>query len=155
MKTARLGRTSKVVLDTNILVGIIDRVDVLHVSAVALVIGAQASGREVVFLDFLVEEALGVLVRRAKQRKTHPPDLELVVARLRSWQSAGFIVSTSKELAGAFGAILDVVAESAGALNPNDAKIVVLQRSGFIGEIVTLDRALSEFPSLLVFEVAP
>lgn len=155
LKTAEPDLTTKVVLDTNLLVGVIDANDTLHFDASALVHGAQRSGRSIVFLDFLVEGALGVLVRRAKQRRTNPPNLELVVETLRHWQRKGLVVSTTKELDGVLESILDVVTESAGVLNPNDAKIVLLQRSGSIGELATLDRALASFPGLCLYQALP
>lgn len=41
-----------------------------------------------------------------------------------------------------FGAVLDVMKDAAGALNFNDALLVVLQRNGAIADVASFDRAL-------------
>lgn len=56
-----------------------------------------------------------------------------------------------RDLDGCLPRVLSLVEESGGKLNPNDAKLVLLQRDGVIGELATFDLALAAFPRLLVF----
>lgn len=48
----------------------------------------------------------------------------------------------SRDIAARFSAILDVVEATGGAVNFNDALLVVLQREGAIGEVASFDEAL-------------
>ncbi|MBE7483102.1 MAG: hypothetical protein HS104_24405 [Polyangiaceae bacterium] len=61
---------------------------------------------------------------------------------VRRWHEAGQIAPVSGDVGRRFGAIMDVVEASAGALNFNDALLVVLQREGAIGDVASFDRAL-------------
>ena len=58
-----------VVLDANVLVGLLDRNDALHVAATQLVGRITGSGHTVVLLDFCLAEALSVLCRRTRERR--------------------------------------------------------------------------------------
>jgi predicted nucleic acid-binding protein len=46
-------------------------------------------------------------------------------------------------LEGIFPDVLDVVKQSGGSLNFNDATLVALQRKGFIDEVATFDATLA------------
>ena len=61
-----------VVLDANVLVGYFDAHDAQHARASALIERLEAEGHEGVLLDVLVAEAVSVLCRRARERKSSP-----------------------------------------------------------------------------------
>lgn len=73
-----------VVLDANVVVGLFDRSDALHVAATQLIGRITANGDTAVLLDFCVAEALSVLCRRARERKASPPDLSLIFGEVRN-----------------------------------------------------------------------
>lgn len=140
---------SDVVLDANVLIGFVDPGDVHHQRATDVLREIEKAGASVVLLAFVVEEALAVLVRRKRERRgSTTPDLNAFLGMVRAWQEAGLVDEMVAELAGRLPDLLDIVEESHGALNPNDAKLVLLQRTGAIGTIVTFDRNLAEFPAL-------
>lgn len=130
-----------VVLDANVLVGLFDRNDALHVNATRLVGRITSTGDTAVLLDFCLAEALSVLCRRARERKANPPDLGAIFGEVRRLNDAGK-VERVPEHGTTFGAVLDVMDAMAGALNFNDALLVVLQREGAIGDVASFDRAL-------------
>lgn len=91
-------------------------------------------------VDFLVFEALSVLCRRAAQRKTAPPDLAAAVAVVRRWFDGGevrYLAHAAENLAHT---VLDIVTDSQGTLNANDALLVALQREGTIDTLATFDK---------------
>jgi predicted nucleic acid-binding protein len=129
---------SEVVLDANVIVAILDEADALHARARGRIEGLDRDGVHVLLLDFLLAEAVSVLCRRAFERKRRPPELAPVFAWLREQLRRGFVEFAV--LGGdAFAEVLDVVEASRGELNFNDARLVVMQRSGEVGEVVTFD----------------
>ena len=61
--------TPEVVIDTSVLVGLIDREDTWHDAAGTLRNALKASQVRLVYFDCVVNEAISVLARRAKERK--------------------------------------------------------------------------------------
>ncbi len=78
-----------VVLDANVIVGLLYEEDAKQADACALVERIGAAGREVDLVDFLVLEAVSVLGRRADQRKTTPPDFAECMRVVGSWHLLG------------------------------------------------------------------
>ena len=129
---------SDVVLDANVIVGMLDEGDALSVRARALVVKLQAQGHQPVFVDFLLAEALSALCRRSFERKQQPPKLDVIVEWIQEQRREGLVyfpTLTDHD----FGSAQDLVRSSAGALNFNDARLVVMQRSGDIGEVASFD----------------
>jgi predicted nucleic acid-binding protein len=135
---------AEVVLDANVLVGYLDANDVHHARASALIDRLQADGHASVLLDVLVAEAVSVLCRRARERKASPPDLVVVLARIRRWYDAGEIEPALSEVARFFTEVLDVIEASAGALNFNDGLLVVLQRNTIIDDVASFDEGFDK-----------
>jgi predicted nucleic acid-binding protein len=128
-----------VVLDANVLVGLLDGGDALHRRARALVSRLALAGHELVLLDVCMSEALSVLCRRAEQRRHQPPDLSLVLEAWHAWHARGEIFFVTSYADGLFPEVLSVVADSGGRLNVNDALLVVLQRQEIIGDVASFD----------------
>ena len=145
--------TADVVLDANIIVGHLDPGDSQHAKAEEFVEALRNSDFELVLLDFLVEEALSVLSRRAREPKSGALHLGAAIDTVEEWHKAGHIQPTGELLATAFPRVLEIVRKSGGVLNTNDAKLVYLQRSDLIGDVASFDRALSSTPGFrcLVF----
>lgn len=89
-------------------------------------------------------EALSALCRRAFERRRQPPALGAVLGRVRTWHQRGQIVFGGLE-SQSFGGVLDIVEQSRGELNFNDARLVVLQRAGTIGEGASFDPDFDRF----------
>ena len=131
---------AEIVLDANVIVALLYADDSQHQRAVQLTERLEAEGHSLVLIDLLVFEALSVLCRRAAQRKTAPPNLAAAVQTMRRWLEAGevrFLAHEGERLAGS---VLDIVIETAGSLNANDALLVALQRERLIDTLATFDR---------------
>jgi predicted nucleic acid-binding protein len=130
---------AEVVLDANVLVALLYQADVHHDRARELVDRLEREGSTVVMLDFLVQEAVSVLCRRARERKTSPPDLPAVLTAVRGWFRDGQVRAAAQEATRLVDDVLDVIDRTAGALNFNDALVAVLQREGSIEELASFD----------------
>ncbi|MBN1605430.1 MAG: hypothetical protein JW940_02295 [Polyangiaceae bacterium] len=129
---------SDVVLDANVIVGLLDDKDALCAQAHGLVARLRAEGHRPVFIDFLLGEALSALCRRSFERKRQPLELGPVIEWVQEQRRNGLIflpVLTDDDL----GSVLDVVQSSRGELNFNDARLVVMQRNRVIGDVASFD----------------
>jgi predicted nucleic acid-binding protein len=128
-----------VALDANVIVALLYDADVHRKRAVDLIDRLEREGHAVVLLDVLVFEATSVLCRRARERKTAPPDLVKALDAVAEWFDRGYVRSVAELLPSRADELLDVVRQTAGALNVNDAAVVVLARHGVIDAIATFD----------------
>jgi predicted nucleic acid-binding protein len=131
---------AEVVLDANVLVALLYADDSLHQRAVELTTRLENEGHSLVLVDFLVFEALSVLCRRAAQRKTAPPDLAAAVTTMRSWFDSGEVRFLAHEAEHLASTVLDLVTNSEGLLNANDALLIALQHEGAIDTLATFDK---------------
>jgi predicted nucleic acid-binding protein len=140
---------AEVVLDANIIVAALYDGDVHHARANELRAELRRDGHEIVVFDFLVQEAISVLCRRAKERKTNPPDLRAALDVVRKWFESGGVRFVGRESERLASEVLDVILETSGVLNFNDALVVVLKREGAIDHFVSFDPG---FDAILNFE---
>ena len=61
---------------------------------------------------------------------------------MRRWIDAGEVRFLAHECERLAGSVLDIVTETAGSLNANDALLVALQREDVIDTLATFDREL-------------
>lgn len=134
---------SDVVLDANVLVGLLDRNDSLHQRAAELLDRMQRKGDRPVMLDILVAEMVSALCRRATQRKSGQPDLRIVRDQVHAWLEAGIVTFVHDAVAELFEDIVDAAEASSGVLNFNDAALMLLQLEGTIGNVATFDANLA------------
>lgn len=133
---------AEVVLDANVLVGLLDSSDVLAPHAVALLQRLQESGSDPVLLDVCVSEAVSVICRRSQQRKNNPPDLGNALAMIRAAAERGEIRYVAKESERFLPDVLAIVELTAGAVNFNDALLIALQRANVIEDVASFDQGL-------------
>lgn len=139
---------AEVVLDANVIVALLYADDSQHQRAVDLTERLEAEGHSLVLVDFLLFEALSVLCRRAAQRKTAPPDLAAAIATMRNWFDGGEVRFLAHEWERLAASVLDIVTDSAGLLNANDALLVALQHEGAIDTLATFDRQFENVAEL-------
>ena len=136
----------EIVLDANVIVAQIDGGDVLSVRARALGQRLREEGAELVILDVALNEAVSVLCRRARERRGAPPHLSTALAVVRGWAESGVVRWVASEAERLVVPILDVVRDTGGRLNFNDALLAVLQRENFIGEVASFDQGFDVLP---------
>jgi predicted nucleic acid-binding protein len=130
---------SDVVLDANVLVALLYDADVHHARARALATRLETDGHALVLLDILVYEAVSVLCRRARERKTTPPNLEKALDEVLGWLDGGHVRFVADEASPLARDALAVIRDTAGVLNFNDAFLVVLQRKRFFDVLASFD----------------
>ncbi|HKQ69681.1 MAG TPA: type II toxin-antitoxin system VapC family toxin [Polyangiaceae bacterium] len=135
-----------VVIDANVLVALLYQADVHHDRARQLVDRLERDGNTLVMLDFLVYEAVSVLCRRARERKTSPPDLATVLTAVRAWFRDGQVQTAAQEATRFVDNVLDVVDQTGGVLNFNDALVAVLEREGLIEQFASFDPGFDALP---------
>jgi predicted nucleic acid-binding protein len=131
-----------VVVDANVLVGLLDENDSLFTQATALLARLDSEGHVPLVLDIILGEALSVLCRRAVERKTNPPDLARALDQARTWLARGEVAFVGHDHERLLPAAFDVLEETGGKVNVNDAILVVLQREGSIGDVASFDKKL-------------
>lgn len=141
----------KVVLDANVLIGHLDEYDSLHNPAEALIERVRVNGDVTQAIDLVLQEAISVICRRARERKQQAPKLPATLRKVRRWFERGEVGFTQSKLEPLFSEVLDVIEESGGSLNYNDAALVVLQQRGLIGDVATFDANLASFPGFRTF----
>ena len=134
---------AEIVLDANVLVGMLDAGDVQHERAKALVERLRDDGHSTVLLDVLVGEAVSVLCRR-QDRRNRPPELASGVELVRQRFQAGDVTSVQAEATRLGEDVLGVVLATQGALNFNDSLLVVLQREGAIDSVASFDQGFDQ-----------
>ncbi len=131
--------TERVMIDTSVLVALIDARDKFRQAAMALLMAVENSGSLIFYLDCVVIETVGVLCRRSEeQARSHQlptliTDLEHRVPRQRmTW--------TGRKLRRLYPNVIDLVRQSNGQLNFNDALIALVCREFNITTIASFDR---------------
>jgi predicted nucleic acid-binding protein len=76
---------AKVVLDANVIVGLLDEYDSLSGRATKVLEEIHSAGDSQLLLDFVVAEAISVICRRASERKKNIPDLPAVLDQVNRW----------------------------------------------------------------------
>jgi predicted nucleic acid-binding protein len=135
-----------VVLDANVLIAHFDQHDSLHERASAVMQGLRVGGHNAQLLDFVMNEVVSVLCRRAAQRSTNPPELAAILSKILVLYDDGEIEFLPSQIEQRFRSIIEIVRESSGRLNFNDATLCVLQRHAVIGEVATFDQELARYP---------
>ena len=133
----------RVVVDSSVLLGMINPRDIWHERALALRDALLASGAEVLFFDCVAAEVISAAARRLHEKK-----LSAELARLFDALDAQvppasitWIFPDSPRL---YLSIIDMIRSSAGALNFNDALIVLACRERGVDTIASFDSDLDQ-----------
>jgi len=137
---------AKLVLDANVIVGWLDKSDSLNARAMKLLDNIHTAGDSYLLLDFIVSEALSVMCRRACQRKSNAPDLPGILEKVKRLFQRNEIEFVERDIEGVYPDVLEIIGQSAGSLNFNDAALIVLQQRGLIGDVATFDGNLASQP---------
>jgi predicted nucleic acid-binding protein len=81
----------EVVLDANVIVAQLDLADIFSARAHELGRRLRDEDAKIVLVDVLVGEAVSVICRRARERRSLQPNVDATLATVRNWAEAGFI----------------------------------------------------------------
>jgi predicted nucleic acid-binding protein len=136
------------VIDTNVLVGLLDEHDKWHDTAIAIRDALAGVGAELVYFDCVLNEAISVLARRtAEQRR--PDQFTALLDQLAKLIPVGDIAWASGEIQRLYDQVLGLVRNSAGKLNFHDALIALICREQGIPVLISFDRDFDQIDWLI------
>jgi len=128
----------KIVVDSSVLVGLINPRDHRHTQAMKLRDALVAAGVELVFFDCVVAEAISAVVRRLEE-KNRSGEVKTMIDRLAGQVSQDSICWVLSDVPRLFQEILHIIRSSSGTLNFNDALIALACRERDIEAIASFD----------------
>lgn len=129
---------SRVVVDTNWLVALLDSHDKWHTRAREIAGALSTQQAQIVYLDCVLNETISVLARRAEEQK-RVEELAALLENTRRQVPEACIVWASLETRRLYGEIVKWVQRTQGALNFHDALIMLLCREWGITVLVSFD----------------
>jgi len=144
---------NRVVIDTNVLVALVDSRDKWHVQARAILDALEAYDAHVMYLDCVLNETIGVLARRSEEQKRVGEFAGLLQAALRQAPETS-IIWASLETYRLYGEIIALVKQTQGALNFHDALIALLCREWETALLPSFDKDFDSISWLRRIETA-
>jgi predicted nucleic acid-binding protein len=129
----------RVLMDTNVLVALLDARDTWHASAQALREALKATAVSLVYCDAVVNETIGVLARRAQEQRRVDQFAGLVEALLHQVPTEA-IVWLSSETQRLYDQVIELVRTTSGDLNFHDALIALGGQLLGVDIIASFDR---------------
>ena len=131
--------TNLAVVDSNILIALVDRQDKWHLHATELLGKLNTSQINIVYFDCVLNETISVLARRSEEQKRFEqfPDL---LDQLSKQVPEGLITWISGETKRLYREILELIRTTNAALNFNDALIALVCRELEIKTLVSFDK---------------
>ncbi len=128
---------SSVVLDTNVVVSLLDRKDVHHQRAVDLIQRLENEQKDFVLMDCVLVEIYSVIARRSREKGY---DLSRAFSYVREIESTYPVIPAYKERVSLHAEVLSLIIDSSGKLSYHDALIALVMKRRGIKEIATFDR---------------
>lgn len=125
-------------VDTSVVVALIDAHDKWHAQAVSLCDALLGAGISPVYFDCVINEAIGVIGRRAEEQK-RSDQFERLLDELLAWippQAITWISAGGERL---LSEILSLCRRHQGKLNYHDALMALVCRELGVGAIVSFD----------------
>ena len=128
---------SKVVVDTNVLVALVDGKDVHHQRAVKLVARLEKEQHQFVMMDCILVELYSVIARRSREKGY---DFSQVLPEIVQLEEMYQVIMAYDYRQKLHRKVLDLMLSSKGALNYHDALIGLAMKRERIRRIATFDK---------------
>lgn len=138
---------SKIVVDTNILVALLDIKDVHHSKALKLIKKLEDEERDLLLIDCILKEVYTVLARRCLERGYKFSE---AVSKVKKDLEGFEIIKAYLFVNKIHDDILELMVKTDGRLNYHDALISIVMKEKEIREIATFDRDFKEVKWLKV-----
>lgn len=125
-------------LDTSFVIGLLDDRDLWHVQASELQASLQASGFEPIIFDCVLSEVISTLARRIHEKRREA-DLDALVDGIRRQFPVECITWSYPDLPTLYEQVIDLVQQSAGELNFNDALLALSCRDRGVLLVASFD----------------
>lgn len=143
----------QVIIDTSVLVGLVDSQDIWHNQAVELIAGLQTLGYLGIYFDCVIAETVSVATRRLREKKRFA-EIEVIINHIISTFPSDSLTWISYEIPFLYNDILSLICTSGGELNFNDALIALASQNRKIPFIASFDRDFDQIPGLQRFSDA-
>jgi len=137
-KTAGASMTNRVVLDTSVLVALVDTRDKWHSAATAIKDAFKAGGVGLVYLDPVINETISVLARRLQEQR-RGEQFEALLDLLEGLAPPERITWVSAMTQRLYLQVIALVREHGGVLNFHDALIALACRELGFQDIASFD----------------
>ena len=128
---------SKIVVDTNVLVALLDSKDVHHQKAVRLAQRLENEKRQILLMDCILVELYSVIARRSRERGY---DFSLIFPQIMEIEEMYDIIMAYDYRTRLHTKALNLILLSGGALNYHDALISLVMKRKRIKQIATFDK---------------
>ena len=146
--------SNQVVIDTNILVALVDRLDKWHARAEALREAFRAKNAGLVYFDPVINEAFSVLARRALEQRRSRQEVFGLLDTLTHLVPNEAITWLSSETQGLYEEVVALIRDTSGELNFHDALIALNCRLCGIKVIASFDHDFDQVEWLSRVETA-
>jgi predicted nucleic acid-binding protein len=130
--------SKQAVIDSNVLVALVDSRDKWHPKAQALLTALKAEGVNVMYFDCVLNETISVMARRAEEQK-RAAEFPSLLDRLLQQVPENAVTWISAEIQRLYRRIVELVRQSGGKLNFHDALIALACQELGIPAILTFD----------------
>lgn len=137
----------QVLIDTSVLVGLINPRDVWRAAALALYDALLRSGADLLYPDCVAAEAISTAVRRLYE-KGQRAEVEALLDRADAQVPLSVLTWLLPDVPRLYAAVLDLMRSSAGELNFNDALIALACRERGLPAIASFDADFDHVPWL-------
>ena len=127
------------ILDSNVLVAIIDKRDNWHVKAKELLRILEQHAIDIVYVDCVMNETISVLGRRSEEQK-HSGQFGDLLNQVLQYVPIDTITWVLPNVQRLYVRIIEQVRQSSGALNFHDALLALFAQETGIRGIVSFDR---------------
>jgi len=131
----------RTVIDTNVIVALLDKKDVHHKRAVTLVQKLEEEKRDIILMDCIIVELYSVIARRSRERGY---DVSQAFQYIRDIESIYTVLSAYYYRAMLHQKIIELMALTDGKLSYHDALIALVMKKRGIKEIATFDKGFEE-----------
>jgi len=131
------------VVDTNVIVALIDAKDVHHSISRLLIESIEEKGMDIVVFDCVINEVFSVIAKRSRQRGYSFKDSAVKINEILSSLKIVRIYQSVKKY---HDRIIELMIKTEGNLNYHDALICLVMKEKKILEIASLDRGFENVP---------
>jgi len=142
---------NEIIIDSNLLLGLIDEKDKWHPQALAIKLEIQNRKWSIIYLDCIITETVSVLARRLEEKK-RAHEFPALLAKIRELIPEEQITWIYPEIKQSFVEAMELMATHQGRLNFHDALIVLTARKMGICYIASFDRDFDEIDWLTRFQ---
>ena len=128
---------NKIVIDTNILVALLDNKDVHHKTAKIISQKIEENNKEIVIMDCILNEIYSVIARRCKEKGRKFSE---VINKIRIKLENIDKIDAYSLLNKFHNEIVELMIKQEGLINYHDALIIIVMRENDLKEIATLDK---------------